>query len=94
MDRMLQTAQEGDTVAEFDQLCEVQSDKAAVEITSQYAGIIRQLLHQPGDMVQVWDRVQASHTRHAMAKPAAYMATGQTSSLSAATSAGPSLQVV
>lgn len=46
-------AQEGDTVAEFHQICEVQSDKAAVEITSQYAGIIRELLHQPGDMVQV-----------------------------------------
>ncbi|CAL8463419.1 g2953 [Coccomyxa elongata] len=44
---------EGDTVAEFDQLCEVQSDKAAVEITSQYAGIIRQLHHTPGSMVQV-----------------------------------------
>lgn len=45
--------QEGDTVAEFDQLCEVQSDKAAVEITSQYAGVITKLHQSPGDMVQV-----------------------------------------
>ncbi|EIE27558.1 hypothetical protein COCSUDRAFT_55557 [Coccomyxa subellipsoidea C-169] len=44
---------EGDTVEEFDQICEVQSDKAAVEITSQYAGVIRQLHHTPGSMVQV-----------------------------------------
>jgi 2-oxoisovalerate dehydrogenase E2 component (dihydrolipoyl transacylase) len=44
--------QEGDSVAEYDQLCEVQSDKATVEITSQYAGKVARLRHQPGDMVQ------------------------------------------
>ena len=45
--------QEGDRVEEFDELCEVQSDKAAVQITSQYAGIIMKLRHEVGDMVQV-----------------------------------------
>ena len=45
--------QEGDQVAEFDQLCEVQSDKASVEITSQYEGTVRRLLHTEGDVVQV-----------------------------------------
>ena len=44
--------QEGDVVAEFDRVCEVQSDKAAVEITSRYAGTIRRLCHEPGAMVQ------------------------------------------
>ncbi len=39
-------------MAEYDQLCEVQSDKATVEITSQYAGKVARLRHQPGDMVQ------------------------------------------
>lgn len=40
-------------MAEFDQLCEVQSDKASVEITSQYEGTVRRLLHTEGDIVQV-----------------------------------------
>ncbi|KAK9827299.1 hypothetical protein WJX81_002270 [Elliptochloris bilobata] len=44
---------EGDVVAEFDRICEVQSDKAAVEITSRYAGTVRRLCHEPGAMVQV-----------------------------------------
>ena len=41
-------------MAEFDHLCEVQSDKASVEITSQYEGTVRRLLHTEGDIVQVW----------------------------------------
>ena len=40
-------------VEEFGPLCEVQSDKAAVEITSRYTGTVARLHHQPGDMVQV-----------------------------------------
>ena len=43
----------GDVVEEFQELCEVASDKAAVEITSRYAGTVERLHHQPGDMVQV-----------------------------------------
>ena len=45
--------QKGDFVDEFQSLCEVQSDKATVEITSRYQGQILDLLHQEGDMVSV-----------------------------------------
>ena len=38
---------------EFEKICEVQSDKAAVEITSRYAGVIKKLHHSLGDVVQV-----------------------------------------
>jgi len=44
---------EGQTVGEFDKLCEVQSDKASIEITSRYSGIIRKLHHGKGDVVKV-----------------------------------------
>ncbi|KAF5834358.1 2-oxoacid dehydrogenases acyltransferase-domain-containing protein [Dunaliella salina] len=44
---------EGDIVGEFDKLCVVQSDKASVEITSPYAGIIRHLQYKEGDIVKV-----------------------------------------
>jgi len=47
----------GDEVEEFQQLCEVASDKAAVEITSRFAGTVERLHHQPGDMVQVVARL-------------------------------------
>jgi pyruvate/2-oxoglutarate dehydrogenase complex dihydrolipoamide acyltransferase (E2) component len=40
-------------VADFDPLCEIQSDKATMEITSRYAGTIVTLHHAPGDMVPV-----------------------------------------
>jgi hypothetical protein len=45
--------QEGDYVNEFDRICEVQSDKATVEITSRYEGYITSLDHTVGDMVKV-----------------------------------------
>ncbi|KAF6256268.1 single hybrid motif-containing protein [Scenedesmus sp. NREL 46B-D3] len=44
---------EGDAVDEFQPLCEVQSDKAAIEITSRYAGIIVKVHHAQGDLVKV-----------------------------------------
>ncbi|KAI8394138.1 2-oxoacid dehydrogenases acyltransferase-domain-containing protein [Radiomyces spectabilis] len=43
----------GATVAEFDKICEVQSDKASVEITSRFAGRIVKLHHQVNDIAKV-----------------------------------------
>lgn len=40
-------------VQEFDPICEVQSDKASVEITSRYAGRISKLMHKEGDVAKV-----------------------------------------
>lgn len=43
----------GDPIAQFDKVCEVQSDKANVEITSRFDGIIKQLHYKPGDLAKV-----------------------------------------
>ncbi|KAL6763353.1 2-oxoacid dehydrogenases acyltransferase-domain-containing protein [Haematococcus lacustris] len=43
---------EGDVVREFDKLCEVQSDKATIEITSRYSGVLRRLHAAPSDIVK------------------------------------------
>ncbi|KAL8668438.1 MAG: hypothetical protein Q9168_006935 [Polycauliona sp. 1 TL-2023] len=40
-------------VEQFDKLCEVQSDKAAVDITSRFDGVIKKLHYEPEDMAQV-----------------------------------------
>eukprot|EP00980_Cylindrotheca_fusiformis_P009256 scaffold2018_cov113-Cylindrotheca_fusiformis.AAC.10 len=45
--------QVGDDVNQFDRICEVQSDKATVEITSRYDGRIASLEYQVGDMAKV-----------------------------------------
>lgn len=50
----------GDAVEEFQQVCAVASDKANVEITSRFAGIVEKLHHQPGDMVQVGYKSESS----------------------------------
>lgn len=45
--------EEGTAVAEFDKLCEVQSDKATVEVTSRFAGVVARKCAAVGDVVQV-----------------------------------------
>lgn len=45
--------QQGDYVEEFQRLCEVQSDKATIEITSRFKGKILQIIFVPGDIVKV-----------------------------------------
>lgn len=37
----------------FDRICEVQSDKATVEITSRFDGVIRAVHHSEGSIVKV-----------------------------------------
>ncbi|KAJ3210157.1 hypothetical protein HDU67_005616 [Dinochytrium kinnereticum] len=43
----------GDRIEQFTRICEVQSDKAAVEITSRYDGVVTRLYYKPGDMAKV-----------------------------------------
>ncbi|KKF92497.1 Lipoamide acyltransferase [Ceratocystis platani] len=45
--------QPGARVEEFSPLCEVQSDKASVEITSRFAGIVKKLKYEAGEMARV-----------------------------------------
>nr|XP_028588505.1 lipoamide acyltransferase component of branched-chain alpha-keto acid dehydrogenase complex, mitochondrial isoform X1 [Podarcis muralis] len=44
---------EGDVVSQFDSICEVQSDKASVTITSRYDGIIRKLHYNLDEIAHV-----------------------------------------
>ncbi|KAJ3223326.1 hypothetical protein HK099_001300 [Clydaea vesicula] len=44
---------EGDEISQFDKICEVQSDKAAVEISSRFDGKVVKLCHKLGDMAKV-----------------------------------------
>ena len=45
--------QPGARVEEFSPLCEVQSDKASVEITSRFAGVVKSLHYDAGEMARV-----------------------------------------
>jgi 2-oxoisovalerate dehydrogenase E2 component (dihydrolipoyl transacylase) len=42
----------GDAISQFDKIVEVQSDKATVDITSRYDGIVRKLYYAVGDMAK------------------------------------------
>jgi hypothetical protein len=44
---------EGQPIEAFQKLCEVQSDKATVEITSRFDGIVKRLHYRVGDMARV-----------------------------------------
>jgi 2-oxoisovalerate dehydrogenase E2 component (dihydrolipoyl transacylase) len=44
---------EGETIQQFDKVAEVQSDKANVEITSRFEGVIKKLYYKAGDIAQV-----------------------------------------
>ncbi|KAJ3184334.1 hypothetical protein HDU85_001639 [Gaertneriomyces sp. JEL0708] len=44
---------EGDHVEQFSKICEVQSDKASVEITSRYDGVIKRLHYEAGSVARV-----------------------------------------
>lgn len=44
---------EGDQVNEFDNLCQVQSDKATVDISSRYSGVVLKLHYKKGDIAKV-----------------------------------------
>ncbi|PSR90473.1 2-oxoacid dehydrogenase acyltransferase [Coniella lustricola] len=43
----------GARVEEFSKLCEVQSDKASVEITSRFEGVVKRLYYEAGEMARV-----------------------------------------
>mmetsp|Transcript_8936 Transcript_8936/g.19123 ORF Transcript_8936/g.19123 Transcript_8936/m.19123 type:complete len:568 (-) Transcript_8936:179-1882(-) len=45
--------QPGDVVSQFDRICQVQSDKASVEITSRFDGTVGELCGEVGEMVKV-----------------------------------------
>ena len=44
---------QGDNIKAFDRICEVQSDKATVEITSRFDGTVATVHHREGDIVKV-----------------------------------------
>ncbi|GJD12200.1 Lipoamide acyltransferase component of branched-chain alpha-keto acid dehydrogenase complex, mitochondrial [Galdieria sulphuraria] len=44
---------DGQQVKQFDKICEVQSDKATVEITSRYDGVVRDVQYKEGDIAKV-----------------------------------------
>jgi len=81
--------QQGDHVQQFDRICEVQSDKATVEITSRYDGIVESLAGgEVGDFVQVGDPLLL--IRVAKGEESSHTASASREDSAAATSEDPS----
>jgi len=71
----------GDTIHQFDKVCEVQSDKATVEITSRYDGVVQELMYEVGKLAPVGKPL---FTIKLTTPTAAAMAEGQKASAAAA----------
>lgn len=56
----------GSHIDEFDLLCEVQSDKASVEITSRFSGVVRDLSCSVGGIIKVGDPLCYIETQEAV----------------------------
>ena len=61
---------EGEEIKAFDRLCEVQSDKATVEITSRYDGRVVSVHHEEGSIVPVGSALVDISTRDGTAEEA------------------------
>ena len=82
----------GDTVAQFDQICEVQSDKASVTITSRFDGVISKLHYDVDDIAQTGDplvdiEVQSAPSDNVDVQEAEAIQVGQDSSAASAIAA-------
>eukprot|EP00455_Lapot_gusevi_P038475 TRINITY_DN4313_c0_g1_i2.p1 TRINITY_DN4313_c0_g1~~TRINITY_DN4313_c0_g1_i2.p1 ORF type:complete len:360 (-),score=167.56 TRINITY_DN4313_c0_g1_i2:5-1084(-) len=77
----------GDTVKQFDKVCEVQSDKANVEITSRYDGVVKAVHYKVGEMAKVGSSLISIQTKASGAASAAPAAASSSSSSSTAHSA-------
>ncbi|KAJ3172822.1 hypothetical protein HDU87_007824 [Geranomyces variabilis] len=86
---------EGDHVEQFSPICEVQSDKAAVEITSRYDGVIKKLHYGTGDVARVGSPlvdITTSEAGEENASPIAEKAAAVVDSVKAA--AAPAVEAV
>ena len=76
---------EGDSIKSFDRICEVQSDKATVEITSRYDGKVAAIHHAEGSIVKVGSVLVDIHTAETAQVKLANLGETQTPLLGTAT---------